>query len=662
MPLEQKLKEDEKGRILCKIDTTAINYWIWKQFQEVETKLAVSIYPKKFSSCTSIEDYFQALEEVTCLGHLIYEKKYQSRIEMESTFSEGSLFGILQKKEELFKLIPVKLPLKIIPDLDWTEFVPLSENQFIREKELAVIARVGPILLTKPEIFEELFLKNLLETDKNYLQKEAIAKFAGILSVADPPAFITLCKKGMYLYSNANISTIMAASLGQLAALNQDEYWKVYQHGIDHNDLDICFLTAISIAGLAMTDFEDYEQKFRAQLKIDESRSTPITKIKSDVITMGTFYSLKYLYHLSKQNKVDFKKSRKYQIMQSVLESDFFPSPKVQTEDDIVAELRKLIVLPTEYNPQLTQILSSNQARDLDELIECSQIESSYQVVCRLGKGSSGTTYKVFSPELKKYRALKIINDKFSPKEAELMAKLENKDLENIVQIYEAGEHIVTINGEKKYAILMEYVDGKTIEELCQDEPIEPNQALNYSASIFNGIRSLRSQGITHRDLNLRNIKVNSNGIVKILDFGIATDEPNPKRKDAARFGVPSSMDASDIYSLGLIIYQLTAGKHLIVEKIGDIGSHTHRKLVTKEKEKLYGGGKLRQQYRQRIEQNIPLEIQPIIYACLESKDFNFVQQTFEQVKNKLKYYFMDKEDLIKKITDLESKLESPIS
>ncbi len=263
-----------------------------------------------------------------------------------------------------------------------------------------------------------------------------------------------------------------------------------------------------------------------------------------------------------------------------------------------------------QYENDPASYLSMMKALDLDEqlsiedMFECSTLRCPKTVfIKKVGQGKGGATYKIFSENLQQYRAMKIINHKRVNPEAMLMARLSGKDLENIVQIYDAGNHLVTAGREKAYAILMEYVDGQTLEEILQERRLTPEAVVDYSAQILNGIQSLRKHGITHRDLNLRNIKVNSQGEVKILDFGIATDEQHPKAKDNRKYGAPKGEEADDIFSFGLLVYQMATGEHIITlpEKKEDIDSSARADKIALIKKEMYQEGKLCYKYEKKI-------------------------------------------------------------
>jgi len=248
--------------------------------------------------------------------------------------------------------------------------------------------------------------------------------------------------------------------------------------------------------------------------------------------------------------------------------------------------------------------VESGESLSIEDLFECSSFHCPDTVfVKRIGQGKGGTTYKVYSKNLQQYRAIKILHRRQpnSP-EASLMAKLSGQDLENIVQIYDAGNSLITVGREKGYAILMEYVDGQTLEEILSERKLTPHEVLDYSAQILNGIKSLRKYGITHRDLKPKNIKVNTQGEVKILDFGIATDESHPEARNNQEFGAPTNMEADDLISFGLLVYKMATGKNLIdVPGKETMGSGTYADEIDRIKQSLYRNGKITEEYDKKI-------------------------------------------------------------
>ncbi len=321
---------------------------------------------------------------------------------------------------------------------------------------------------------------------------------------------------------------------------------------------------------------------------------------------------------------------------------------------------------------RMVEVLSFNEVRSYEELLECSAIKSPHQVVCKLGEGRSGATYKVYSPELKQHFALKVIRDKFSSKEAELMARLKGERLEDIVQIYDAGVHIAKVAGEERYAIVMEYVFGMSLEEVIRQE-IRPKcfsvfeiyQSLdedvkqryfNMAAYLLRGIISLRKKGITHRDLNPRNIihpLRYSGSSVKILDFGIATDEKQPRQVDARRYGTPDNKAADDLFSYGLILYELFTGRHLVYERRRAHGSRTHAERVYQLKQQMFIRRDLRKKYIERI----PYEIRDLIVDCLTGQSIGVIKWKLIELNYQTQYIFMSNNRLIANLYERDAEI-----
>ncbi len=272
-------------------------------------------------------------------------------------------------------------------------------------------------------------------------------------------------------------------------------------------------------------------------------------------------------------------------------------------EEELLWRIKFLLPFRVDFYTKLTQSISSGKAKNLEELLEISSIYMPYEPVQKLGEGRGGKVYLVRPPELKQLRAIKVLNNAvFKPREAELLAKLSGQDLENIVQIHDAGTHLALVKQKRMYTILMEYVDGQTLEEILKERKLTPHEVLDYSAQILNGIQSLRKHGITHRDLNLRNIRVNSQGEVKILDFGIATDELHPEAKGNRKYGAPQGEEADDLISFGLLVYKMATGKHLIeVPRKEVMGHDTYAGEIGRIKPFLYHDGELVKEYWEKI-------------------------------------------------------------
>jgi hypothetical protein len=259
----------------------------------------------------------------------------------------------------------------------------------------------------------------------------------------------------------------------------------------------------------------------------------------------------------------------------------------------------------------LTGIVGHADEKTVTNVKSLQRIQAqNYFPVSFLGEGASGSCYRIFSPDLGIYRTLKLMDpETVNPKEARLMAKLQGKDLENIVQIYSASENIATFEGEGRYAIVMEYVDGKLLSEIDQ---LSQEGLIHYSLQLLNGIETLRKNGITHRDLNPRNIKINLRGILKILDFGIASDE-SFEPKDNRRYG-----GNHDLVSWALLTYNMATRDHLVLER-GDLKTESHAERVYLLKKEMVKNGKLKEEYAGKVYAALKPPLDQAVITALEA-------------------------------------------
>jgi len=199
-----------------------------------------------------------------------------------------------------------------------------------------------------------------------------------------------------------------------------------------------------------------------------------------------------------------------------------------------------------------------------------------YKVLSLLGQGGMGAVYKVFDVKLERYAALKILSlnttrnstfiERFK-REARNQAKLMHP---NIVSVYGFVEE------KDVLGIAMEYIEGDTLESIIRDRGrIEFTYALELIGQILNGIEFAHQQGFIHRDLKPSNIILDLNGNPKIMDFGISKsmDELKSITQHNARPGTllymsPEQLGGnvitvkSDLYSLGITLYEMLVGTH----------------------------------------------------------------------------------------------------
>ncbi|MHB1651092.1 MAG: Stk1 family PASTA domain-containing Ser/Thr kinase [Desulfitobacteriaceae bacterium] len=197
-----------------------------------------------------------------------------------------------------------------------------------------------------------------------------------------------------------------------------------------------------------------------------------------------------------------------------------------------------------------------------------------YEVIERIGAGGMGIVYKAKDLLLNRIVTVKVLREQFLSdeefvrrfrREAQAAASLSHP---NIVSIYDVGK-----DGEIEY-IVMEYVEGRNLKEVIQEyAPLSPEQTVNLAAQIGEAIRHAHQHHIIHRDIKPHNVLVTSDGRAKVTDFGIARAVSSATVTHAGDIvgsvhylspeqakGLQSN-ERSDLYSLGIILYELLTGR-----------------------------------------------------------------------------------------------------
>lgn len=248
---------------------------------------------------------------------------------------------------------------------------------------------------------------------------------------------------------------------------------------------------------------------------------------------------------------------------------------------EIKKELEKLIFalnktdsfIETSTFTSVKEILNENEDSLLGQKI------NSYQLEKLIGKGGNGAVYLAkriddFSKEV----AIKLIptfsatksNKENFRRERQILARLEH---ENIARIFDGG----TTKDGTPY-LVMEYIDGLPLDEYCRKEALSVNKRLELFLEVCRAVTFAHRNLIVHRDLKPTNILVNKEGKVKLLDFGIAkllqTDEVDfsthqtfkgnaftPEYASPEQINGDAITTASDVYSLGVVLYELLANQ-----------------------------------------------------------------------------------------------------
>jgi eukaryotic-like serine/threonine-protein kinase len=211
-----------------------------------------------------------------------------------------------------------------------------------------------------------------------------------------------------------------------------------------------------------------------------------------------------------------------------------------------------------------------------------------YEIVEMLGRGGMGVVYKARDTHLDRFVAVKVLppekvadagRKRRFVQEAKAASALNHP---NIVHIYDIAD------AEGIQFIAMEYVAGKTLDQIIGRKGLRLNEALQYSVQIADALAKAHSAHIIHRDLKPSNIMVTSDGLVKVLDFGLAKltehmsaefDETATMKEDEApdtaegvivgtlAYMSPEQAEGrplgaqSDIFSFGSLLYEMITGR-----------------------------------------------------------------------------------------------------
>jgi len=147
---------------------------------------------------------------------------------------------------------------------------------------------------------------------------------------------------------------------------------------------------------------------------------------------------------------------------------------------------------------------------------------SHYKVIEKIGQGGMGEVYRATDTKLNRDVALKILPEQFASdsqrmarfqREAEVLASLDHPNIGQIYGIEEAGQ---------TKALVLQLIEGPTLAEKIAQGPIPVEDALKIALQIAEGLEAAHEKGVIHRDLKPANIKITPEGVVKILDFGLA--------------------------------------------------------------------------------------------------------------------------------------------
>ena len=197
-----------------------------------------------------------------------------------------------------------------------------------------------------------------------------------------------------------------------------------------------------------------------------------------------------------------------------------------------------------------------------------------YEIIEKIGEGGMAIVYKARCRVLDRLVALKVLKAQYA-EDADFVERFRNEALSaaklthpNIVSIFDVGVD------DGLHYIVMELVDGYDLKEIIKREaPLEEKRALKYVRQILSALKQAHAAGIVHRDIKPQNIIITANDTVKVTDFGIAKavgtgtmvhtgtviGSVHYLSPEQARGGIVDAR--TDIYSLGVLFYELMTGK-----------------------------------------------------------------------------------------------------
>src|SRR4030095_13683974 len=214
-----------------------------------------------------------------------------------------------------------------------------------------------------------------------------------------------------------------------------------------------------------------------------------------------------------------------------------------------------------------------------------------YRIIKKLGVGGMGEVYLALDTKLDRKVAIKVLRSdwlgeehlkKRLLREAQAAAKLDHPNICAIYDVNEAGPFTF---------IVMQYIEGESLAENMVREPLKLDNALSLVEQAAEGLAEAHAHGIVHRDIKPANMMLTARGQLKLLDFGLAKQiRPSSEAVDAEAqtatllskpgmvvgtmpYMSPEQVKgepldpSSDIFSLGVTLYEMLAGKHPFKDK-----------------------------------------------------------------------------------------------
>ena len=242
---------------------------------------------------------------------------------------------------------------------------------------------------------------------------------------------------------------------------------------------------------------------------------------------------------------------------------------------------------------------------------------SHYKILEKLGEGGMGVVYEAEDTKLKRTVALKFLPPELTRdleakerfiREAQAASALEHPNICNIHEIEETSDG--------QLYIVMACYEGKTLKEKIKEKRIKKKEVVDIAIQIGQGLEKAHEKGIIHRDIKPANIFITNDGVVKILDFGLAKLSGQAQlTKDSSTLGTVAYMSPeqlsgkevdqrTDIWSLGVVLYEM------LTEKLpfkGDYEQAVTYSILNEQPESVTS-----------LRTGVPMELERIVNKCIQ--------------------------------------------